>query len=154
MVLGKSPQRFLPTSEVKDLHFHGTEIRKPIPSHQVYKGTVFSLVDQALNFVMSKVNRRVGTRSEGPQAPVEYEIPRDAVAEAILKAVVHRDDDSNAAVQVMLFADRLEILNPGGWIPPLTVEALRGPIHRSRATHCWWSPCSWRGTSSGRGRAP
>jgi len=127
LLFGKSPQRFLPTSDVKCLHFHGTEIRKPIPSHQVYKGTVFSLVDQALDFVMSKINRRVGTRSKGPQAPVEYEIPRDAVAEAIVNAVVHRDYASNASVQVMLFADRLEVWNPGGLIPPLTFEALRSP---------------------------
>ena len=127
LLFGKVPQRFLPTSEVKCLHFHGTEICKPIPSHQVYKGTVFSLVDQALDFVMSKVNRRVGTRSEGPQAPVEYEIPRDAVAESIVNSIVHRDYASNASVQVMLFADRLEVWNPGGLIPPLTVEALRGP---------------------------
>jgi predicted nuclease of restriction endonuclease-like (RecB) superfamily len=88
---------------------------------------VFSLVDQALDFVMSKINRRVGTRSQGPQAPVEYEMPRDAVAEAIVNAVVHRDDASNASVQVMLFSDRLEVWNPGGLIPPLTLEALRGP---------------------------
>jgi predicted HTH transcriptional regulator len=127
LLFGRAPQRFLPTSEVKCLHFHGTEIRKPIPSHQVYKGTVFALVDQALDFVMSKINRRVGTRSQGPQAPVEYEIPRDAVAEAIVNAVVHRDYASNASVQVMLFSDRLEVWNPGGLIPPLTFEALRGP---------------------------
>jgi len=127
LLFGKTPQRFLPTSEVKCLHFHGTEIRKPIPSHQVYKGTVFSLVDQALDFVMSKVNRRVGTRAGGAQAPVEYEIPRDAVAEAIVNAVVHRDYASNASVQVMLFADRLEVWNPGGLIPPLTFASLRVP---------------------------
>jgi predicted HTH transcriptional regulator len=58
---------------------------------------------------------------------VEYEIPRDAVAEAIVNAVVHRDYASNASVQVMLFSDRLEVWNPGGLIPPLTFEALRCP---------------------------
>lgn len=49
------------------LHFHGTEVRKPIPSYQIYKGTVFDLVDQALDFVISKISRFVGTRSDGPQ---------------------------------------------------------------------------------------
>lgn len=32
LLFGKDPQRFLLTSEVKCLHFHGTEVRKPIPS--------------------------------------------------------------------------------------------------------------------------
>ena len=32
------------------------EVAKPIPSYQVHKGTVFDLVDQAVDFVMSKLN--------------------------------------------------------------------------------------------------
>ncbi len=90
LLFGRQPQRFLISSEVKCAHFHGTAVAKPIPSYQVYKGTVFDLVDQAVDFVMSKINLRVGTRAEGPQAPVEYEIPREVVAEAIVNAVAHR----------------------------------------------------------------
>jgi ATP-dependent DNA helicase RecG len=127
LLFGKQPQRFLISSEVKCLHFHGTEVRKPIPSYQIYKGTVFDLVDQAVDFVMSKVARTVGTRALGPEAPVEYELPREAVSEAIVNAVVHRDYTSNASVQVMLFSDRLEVWNPGELPPPLTVAQLRVP---------------------------
>jgi predicted HTH transcriptional regulator len=127
LLFGKHPQRFLLTSEVKCMHFHGTEVRKPIPSYQIYKGTVFDLVDQAVDFVMSKIARSVGTRAQGPEAPVEYELPRDAVAEAIVNAVAHRDYASNASVQVMLFSDRFEVWNPGELPPPLTMEKLRVP---------------------------
>ena len=51
LLFGKQPQRFLISSEVKCAHFHGQEVAKPIPSYQVYKGTVFDLVDQAVDFV-------------------------------------------------------------------------------------------------------
>ncbi len=127
LLFGHRPQRFLITSEVKCLHFHGTEVRKPIPSYQVYKGTVFELVDQAVDFVMSKITRAVGTRAEGPMAPVTYELPAEAVGEAIVNAIAHRDYASNASVQVMLFSDRLEVWNPGRLPPPLTLESLREP---------------------------
>ncbi|MDO8477806.1 MAG: ATP-binding protein [Candidatus Rokubacteria bacterium] len=127
LLFGSQPQRFLLSSEVKCLHFHGTEVRKPIPSYQVYQGTVFELVDQAVDFVMSKITRAVGTRAKGPQAPVEYELPREAVAEALVNAVAHRDYTSNASVQVMLFADRLEVWNPGELPPALTLAQLRVP---------------------------
>ena len=125
LVFGKAPQQFLISSEVKCAHFHGTEVAKPIPSYQIYKGTAFQLVDQAVDFVLSKIALSVGTRAESVQAPVAYEIPKEVVREAIVNAVAHRDYTSNASVQVMLFSDRLEILNPGRLPPSLTLEQLR-----------------------------
>ena len=127
LLFGKQPQRFLITSEVKCAHFHGYEVEKPIPSYQVYKGTVFQLVDQAKDFVLSKIDLWVGTRAESTQVPTKYEIPQEVVAEAIVNAVVHRDYTSNASVQVMLFKDRLEVWNPGTLPPTLTLEKLREP---------------------------
>ena len=100
---------------------------KPIPSHQVYTGTVFELVDHAVDFVLSKIALSVGTRAESIQAPVAYEIPKEVITEAIVNAVAHRDYTSGGSVQVMLFADRLEVWNPGRLPPPLTIERLRVP---------------------------
>ena len=125
LLFGKSPQRFLISSEIKCAHFHGTEVEKPIPSYQVYKGSVFQLVDQAVDFVLGKIDRTVGTRSENVRAPRTYEIPPEVVTEAVVNAVAHRDYTSNGSVQVMLFADRLEIRNPGRLLSPLTLEELR-----------------------------
>ena len=125
LLFGRAPQRFLISSEVKCGHFHGTEIAKPIPSYQVYKGTVFELVVQAVDFVLSKIALSVGTREESVQAPVAYEVPREVVTEAIVNAVAHRDYTDSSSVQVMLFADRLEVMNSGRLPPPLTVEKLR-----------------------------
>lgn len=127
LLFGREPQRYLRTSEVKCMHFHGTSVRKPIPSYQIYKGTAFELVDQAVDFVLSKINRNIDTRSKSAQAPATYELPPDAVSEAIVNAVAHRDYTSNASVQVMLFADRLEVWNPGELPPSLTPERLREP---------------------------
>ncbi|MGB4520763.1 MAG: DUF4062 domain-containing protein [Candidatus Omnitrophota bacterium] len=127
LLFGKEPQRFLISSDIKCAHFHGTEVHKPIPFYQVYKGTVFEITDQALNFVLSKIDLAVGTREKSVQAPVEYEIPPDVVREAIVNAVAHRDYTSNGSVQVMLFSDRLEVWNPGSLPPSLTLDKLRKP---------------------------
>lgn len=126
LLFGKKPQRFreLISAEVKCLHFHGVEVQKPIPSYQIYKGTVFEQVDQAVDFVLGKLNRSV-TPGKHVASDVAYEIPKFAVREAIVNAVAHRDYTSNAGVQVMLFADRLEVWNPGRLPAPLTLERLR-----------------------------
>ena len=75
--------------------------------------------------MLSKINRSIGTRKESARAPRTYEIPEEVVTEAIVNAVAHRDYTDNGSVQVMLFADRLEIWNPGRLPPPLTLEKLR-----------------------------
>ena len=131
LLFGKAPQRFLIASEIRCAHFHGTEVAKPIPSYQVYKGDAFELVDQAVDFVLSKINRSIGTRAEeSPGAQDDTKFRPEVVTEAIVNAVAHRDYTDNGSVQVMLFADRLEVRNPGRLPPPLTLEKLR-EAHRS-----------------------
>lgn len=134
LLFGKQPQKYFITSEVKCAMFYGTEITKPIPSYQVYKGDVFELIEHAVGFVMSRIDARVGTREEQIQVDIDYEIPLLAVTEAIVNAVAHRDYRSNGSVQVMLFKDRLEVWNPGTLPIGLTVEKLTKP-HQSLPTN-------------------
>ena len=86
LLFGKQPQRFFINSEIKCAHFHGVDIVKPIPAYQVYKGDVFQLVNQAVDFVLSKIDVSVGTRDVSTQVPISYELPRAAVSEAIVNA--------------------------------------------------------------------
>lgn len=125
LLFGKNPQHFFISSEIKCVQFYGTVISKPMPAYHIYKGDVFQLVDQAVDFVLSRIDARVGTRDKSNVVPFDYEIPRAVVSEAIVNAVAHRDYTSNGSVQVMLFKDRLEILNPGQLPDKLTIANLK-----------------------------
>ena len=127
LLFGVNPQRYATSAVVKCAHFHGTEVAKPVPSHQVFEGTLFEQVDGAVDFVMSKLSRTVGTRASGPEAPIEYEVPKAALAEIIVNAVAHRDYTSAASVQVFVFADRVEVWNPGHLPRGLRLDDLRVP---------------------------
>jgi predicted HTH transcriptional regulator len=94
LLFGVKPQHFLISSEIKCVQFNGTKIEKPFPAYQVYKGDVFQLVNQAVDFVLSRIDLAVGTRNEDTQAPLKYEIPRAVIAEAIVNAIAHRDYNS------------------------------------------------------------
>ena len=132
LLFGKTPQRFLVSSEIKCSHFHGVHVTEPVPYYQVYKGTAFQLIDQAVGFVLSKIAIAVGTRAESVQAPVTCEIPKEIITEAVVNAVAHRDYTSDGSVQVMLFSDRLEVRSPGGLSTMLTLEQLRVPHNSVR----------------------
>lgn len=124
-LFARRPEEFMMSWEVRCLQYYGVKTVKPIPSLHTYTGTVFELVDQALDFVMSRVDFAIGERGGATAAaPTKPEFPRDAIQEAIVNAVCHRDYRSHACVQVMLFRDRLEILNPGSLPPGMSVEDL------------------------------
>ncbi len=125
LLFGANPQRFHRSAETKCIHCHGTEYRRPFASMQVYGGDLFEQADQARDFVLGKINRAIGTRAASNIAPATYELPPDAVGEAIINAIAHRDYHSNASVEVRLFADRLEVWNPGTLPGTLTLDDLR-----------------------------
>ena len=128
LLFGQAPQRFLISSEVECAHFHGTAVARPIPYRRVYRGTVFELVDQAVDFVLGAIDRTVGTRAKAVQAPVTHEIPEQVVTEAIVNAVAHRDYAQPEGVQVLLFRDRLEVVSPGH--PPPSRRGVRPRMER------------------------
>ena len=134
LLFAKDPQKFFLTSEVKCAQFYGTKVEKPIPFYQVFRGSIFELVDQAVGFVMGHIDARVGDRSKSTSVKVDYEFPVKAVTEAIVNSVAHRDYTSNASVQVMLFRDRLEILNPGTLPYGMTIPQL-SQLHSSVPTN-------------------
>ncbi len=82
-----NPQRFQRPAETKCTHCHGTQYRRPFASLQVYGGDLFEQADQARDFVLAKINRAIGTRAAGITAPATYELPPDAVGEAIVNAI-------------------------------------------------------------------
>ena len=130
LLFGKNPQRFFITSEIRCAYFQGTEAIKPIQSYKVFKGDVFELVSQAVEFVLNKLDYRIETRKDHVSIPGSYEIPKEIINEAIVNAVAHRDYTSNASVQVMMFRDRIEVWNPGSLPLGWTTEKLK-ELHNS-----------------------
>ncbi len=131
LLFAKEVQKWFVSATVKCAHFYGTEMEKPMASLQMYGGTVFEQVDLAVSFVMSRIDQRVGERIHSARVDVTPELPAQAVREAIVNAVVHRDYTSTGSVQVMLFKDRLEVWNPGKLPRGITIEKLHS-VHTSR----------------------
>ena len=124
LLFARDVQKWFVTAIVKCGHFYGTKVEKPMASLQIYGGTVFDQVDMAVTFVMSRIDQRVGERIHSARVDVTPELPAQAVREAIVNAVVHRDYTSTGSVQVMLFKDRLEVWNPGRLPQGMTIDKL------------------------------
>lgn len=125
VLLFGEPKTTVPSAETKCLHYPGTEAKRPALSYQTFDTTLPEQIDAAVEFVMTRLARSVGVRDQSAQAPVEYEIPKAAVSEAIINAIAHRDYTAGSAVQVNVFSDRIEVSNPGELPRGLTPEQLR-----------------------------
>jgi len=82
---------------------------------------VCTMVDDAVAWVRSKINVAYIIRGR-VQREERPELPMDAIREALVHAVAHRDYRSSASVHLYLFKDRLEVVSPGG-LPAGMAEA-------------------------------
>lgn len=91
------------------------------------EGTLPEMLEGALAFVRS--NMRIATRID-PQTGKRTDIPQypmDAVREAVLNALIHRDysiHTQGMPIQITMYTDRVEISSPGGLYGRLRVDQL------------------------------
>jgi len=62
----------------------------------------------------------------------ERDYPEDAVREALLNAIVHRDYSFSGSTFINLYSDRLEFISLGGLVPGLSLEAAMLGASQSR----------------------
>jgi len=123
MLFAEDPQRFIGQAEVACVRFKGTDVVTYIDRRDL-RGPLYQLVDDAEQFIYRHM--KVGRRIEG-FVGVEYrEYPQEAVREAIVNAVVHRDYSRRGQrIRIFMFDDRIEVYSPGPLPPGVSLEKMR-----------------------------
>jgi ATP-dependent DNA helicase RecG len=119
-----NPNRFLPQAGIDAVAYPGNEkdyaakerlsIRGPMTALFGTEGLVENgLVEQAIEFV--KRNTGVtASLADGARREQKWTYPEEAVREAIVNALVHRDYLlSGTTVELSVYEDRLEVISPG-----------------------------------------
>ncbi len=91
------------------------------------EGTICEMLHSALDFVRRNMRTAIAINPTTGQRIDIPEYPMAAVREALLNALVHRDYSiytEGKAIQLNLYTDRMEIINPGGLYGRLTVDQL------------------------------
>lgn len=129
LLFGRNPQKYFLQAETRCARFKGTEPVKPFIDMKVFGGNIFDQVDKSLNFVLEHTPMKVYLAGK-LEREEKYDYPPDAIREAIINAVCHRDYEESSNVQVRVFDDRIEIWGCGPLPEPLTPEDLKKK-HRS-----------------------
>ena len=124
LLFGRSPQRYFLQAEIRCARFKGT---KPLEfiDMKVFDGSIIEQVDAAEDFVLRHINKSAWIEPMKIERQEKWEYPPDAVREAIVNAVCHRDYESTANIQIRIFDDKIEIWGCGPLPEPLTPDDLK-----------------------------
>jgi ATP-dependent DNA helicase RecG len=129
LFFGQVPQNFVPQSEVKVARFKGTIMTEFIDS-TILKGTFYEILRDTELFFWK--NTRLASKIVEFKRVEIPEYPFEAIREAVINAMAHRDYfRTGATVSILIFDDRIEVQSPGALLPYLNVKNLEG-VHETR----------------------
>ena len=132
LFFGQQPEDFLDNAFVRCVAFDGINKRFIADDKKMF-GNLYRQYTQALRWLKQnlRVRYQIEGQGGGPRKEL-WEIPEDALKEALVNAIVHRDYyDKGARTMVEVYNDRVVITNPGGLISSIPPEKF-GTMSRTR----------------------
>ncbi|MFH2026693.1 MAG: RNA-binding domain-containing protein [bacterium] len=122
LLFGKNPQKFFLQAKLRCARYKGTT---PITfiDLRIVEGNIIDQVGEAEKFVLSHI--KMAAKIVGFERLEVWEYPINALREAIVNAICHRDYAYSSDITIGIFDDRIEISNPGTLPEPLTPEDLK-----------------------------
>lgn len=122
LLFGNDPQKFSLQAMIRCARFKGNTAIDFLDM-KIIDGNIIDQIDDAEKFILSHIKKAAKVVMFEREEVWEY--PPDAIREAIVNAVCHRDYGISGNVRVAVFDDRLEITNPGRLPEPLTPKMLK-----------------------------
>lgn len=144
LLFGTRPNKYMPQSGITAVAYPGTtkdyeakeraSIRGPAVSLFSEAGEVVEtgVIEQSLEFV--RRNTSIGAWiDEGGRRQERWDYPLEAIREAVVNAVAHRDYTITVIdIELSIYSDRLEVISPGRLPNTVTVEKMRAGYRASR----------------------
>lgn len=121
LLFGKNPQKFYSAAFLKIGKFIS---ETDIQSSDIVNGNLFEQVTSALEILRTKYLVS-NIKYEGVHRREILEYPYEALREAIINALIHRNYLGTSSIQIRVYLDRLVIMNEGKLPPEVPVEKLK-----------------------------
>ena len=123
VLLAKDPTAVFPQCRIATNAYGGTEKGEPIDRRDI-RQPLPTANQETIDFLIRNMRHTQSVRGFARVEVDEY--PYEALREAIINAVAHRDYEiRGASIRIEKYADRISILSPGLPPPPLTLAKLR-----------------------------
>lgn len=130
LLFGRERQKAFPEAYLRAGCFAGTD-RATILDTADIRVHLPLVVDEALHFIQRNTRRALAI--QGTRHAEVWEYPLIALREALINALVHADyAQRGSPLRLAIFGDRIEIDNPGGLPPGLTLDDIRRGVSKLR----------------------
>ena len=117
------------TYTIKFAVFNGTQ-KGQFKTRKEVDGSVLKQLRSAFDFL--NLSNNLAATFSGIDRIEQYDYPEEAVREAMLNAIIHRDYSFSGSIIVNLYDDRMEFVSLGGLMPGLLTEDLFVGISQPR----------------------
>ena len=128
LLFGKNPQIPLTQATIHCGRFKGETI---IIDDRLIAGNIIDQIDETLNFIRKNINVEFLISGKAQRDEI-WDYPLEALREAVVNAICHRDYSNLADIQIKIYDNSIQIWNPGGLPFDLTIQDLLDPSHSSR----------------------
>lgn len=109
---------------IRCVRYQGDSVATSIIDKLDIEGSLDEQIDLILKFILRNIALKASI--QGAKRIEKYEYPEEAIRELIANAVIHRDYMiTETYTQVNIFANRIEISNPGNLPPGVTIENIK-----------------------------
>lgn len=127
LVIGRAPEEFLGGAYLQLLRLDGDSLASPIRSEKRLAGPLVQLLRQLDETLRLQIRAEVDLVSQ-PVEKRHFDYPLPALEQLARNAILHRNyEGTNAPVKIHWFADRIEIISPGGPFGQVTPENFGQP---------------------------
>lgn len=139
VLFGKSPRRYLKQTGLRVLAFDGVDKsyaalldevidapmvgrwdKAPVTRHPFDSG----LIERFTQLIKPFITQEVDELIDGVRHSAQWLYPQDAVREAVVNALAHRDWTRFVDIEVSIYSDRMEIISPGALTSSMTIEKM------------------------------
>ena len=125
LLFGKRPQYYFSEAMIICSHFRGTSGRDVVATVDC-EGTLFEQFESAFTFLLNRLSRSFIIR--GAKREEILEIPEEAIREALLNAIIHRNYHQVSPLRISIYDDRVEVLSPGTFPGPLDATSIKAGL--------------------------
>jgi len=120
LLFAKKPQKFFISAKARVGRFKtSTDIIDTV----IAEGHLFKQLETIIEAIKKHLNVRFEIK--GIRREDIWDYPIEAIREAVINALIHKDYSSTAEIQIRIYDDKIWIWNPGKLPPQLTVDDLK-----------------------------